>query len=415
MRETSTALVCFSHLPWDLVFQRPHHLMTRAARDRHVLYVEEPAIAPEPSLRARPVDGGITVLTPLLPADLDEAARNRLQAALVGRYLASEAIERPIAWYYTPNSLPWASTLPASVVVYDCMDELSAFAGASPRMPLLERELLREADVVFCGGQTLYLSKRDRHPDVHAFPSAVDVSHFARARRGPADPPDQAPIPRPRLGWFGVLDERFDSPLVAEVAARRPDWSIVLVGPVVKIDPADLPSGPNVQWLGQKPYEVLPDYLAGWDVAVMPFARNAATASISPTKTPEYLAGGSPVVSTSIRDVIHPYRDLDLVRIADEPAEFIAACEAAMAEDDADRIARADRFLAGISWDRTWASMASLVEHAARRRAVARHPAVTAPVPSVGTVPSTVTVANAAAGAQRPGADLAGARGRTTS
>ncbi len=399
MRVTPSALVCFSHLPWDHVFQRPHHLMSRAARDRRVVYVEEPAGADEPSLGVRQVPGGITVATPLVPAELDDAARNRLQAALVGRYLAGEGIHDPIAWYYTPNSLPWASTITASVVVYDCMDELSAFDGASPRLPLLERELLREADVVFCGGQSLFESKRDRHPDVHAFPSAVDVRHFAAARRPDiVEPDDQVAIPRPRLGWFGVLDERFDAPLVAEVAARRPDWAIVLLGPVSKIDPATLPSAPNVHGLGRKPYEALPDYLAGWDVAIMPFARNAATKFISPTKTPEYLAGGRPVVSTSIRDVVHPYAERDLVRIADRPADFIAACEAAMAEDADDRVLRADRFLAGMSWDRTWASMSALVDRAARRRVVAGRAAATPVAASAaarpaGTSPSSVGVA----------------------
>ncbi len=247
------------------------------------------------------------------------------------------------------------------------MDELSAFRAASPNIPALERDLLASADVVFTGGRSLFEAKRALHPDVHAFPSAVDLEHFRRARQPLDDPLDQAGIPRPRLGWFGVIDERFDVRLVDEVARRRPGWSIVLVGPIAKIDPASLPQRPNVYHLGTRPYDLLPDYLAGWDVALMPFARNASTRFISPTKTPEYLAGGRPVVSTSIADVVQPYGEGGLVRIADRPADFIAACEAAMADDDT-WLARADRFLAGMSWDRTWAEMDRLAARAARRR-----------------------------------------------
>jgi UDP-galactopyranose mutase len=202
---------------------------------------------------------------------------------------------------------------------------------------------------------------------VHAFPSSVDVAHFATARRPLPDPADQAAIAHPRLGFFGVVDERMDLELLAAVADARPDWQLVIVGPVVKIDPASLPRRPNLHFLGGKLYTELPTYLANWDVALMPFARNESTRFISPTKTPEYLAAGKPVVSTSIRDVVRPYGDLGLVRIADTPEDFVRACEAALTEDRATWLPRVDSHLATMSWDNTWAGMKALLDAASGR------------------------------------------------
>jgi UDP-galactopyranose mutase len=219
---------------------------------------------------------------------------------------------------------------------------------------------------VFTGGQSLYEAKRHLHPQVYPFPSSVDVAHFARARQPQRDPADQAGIPHPRIGFFGVIDERFDIDLVRDVAALRPDWHFVLLGPVVKIDRRALPQGPNLHYLGAKNYPDLPSYLSGWDVAVLPFARNESTRFISPTKTPEYLAAGCPVVSTSIRDVIRPYGQQGLARIADAPADFTAAIDAALHEDAVARQVRADAFLSQISWDLTWSRMRQLVDGVVR-------------------------------------------------
>jgi UDP-galactopyranose mutase len=248
------------------------------------------------------------------------------------------------------------------------MDELAAFAGAPPELTRLERDLFARADVVFTGGHTLYEAKRSSHHNVHAFPSSVDVAHFARARAGVADPADQRTIPRPRLGYFGVIDERMDYELLRGVAAARPEWQIVLIGPTAKVDPASLPVAGNLHYLGPKLYADLPEYIAGWDVAILPFARNDATRFISPTKTPEYLAAGKPVVSTSIRDVVRPYGDLRLARIADTTDAFVAAVEAALAENADERRRAADAFLANLSWDRTWSAMRQLMEQVADRR-----------------------------------------------
>jgi UDP-galactopyranose mutase len=364
------ALVCLSHLRWDFVFQRPQHLMTRWARKRPVIYVEEPIAAERPSWRVE-LREGVKVATPLLPEGMDDAGR----AAHLDALLHDQGVRTFALWFYTPMALPFSRHLRPEVVVYDCMDELSAFAFAPPGLRELERELFSRADVVFTGGVSLYEAKRDRHANVHAMPSSIDAAHFGLARAALADPPDQAAIRRPRLGFFGVLDERLDIDLVHEVASRCPDWSIVMIGPVVKIDGDRLPRRPNLHYLGSRPYKALPQYLAGWDVALLPFARNEATRFISPTKTPEYLAAGRRVVSTSIRDVVRPYADKGLVEIADDPATFVAACTRALratGEEHAAWLRDVDALLAGTSWDRTFRRMRELV---AQARAAGRNTA----------------------------------------
>jgi UDP-galactopyranose mutase len=311
--------------------------------------------------------GKVMVVVPHLPrgAEQDAAA---IQRRLLDELMTRERIDSYVLWYYTPMALAFTDHLSPEAIVFDCMDELSAFAHAPAALKEFEAELLRRATVVFTGGQSLYQSKRNRHPNVHPFPSSVDVSHFAQARKFATDPQDQAAIARPRLGFFGVIDERMDIGIIRGVAAARRDWQIVMVGPVVKIDPSMLPHGNNIHYLGSKSYDELPGYIAGWDVALLPFARNASTRYISPTKTPEYMAAGKPVVSTSIRDVVRPYGQLGLVRIADTVDDFVNACGAAMAEDAASRIREADAFLSQTSWDGTWAQMRQLLDMAILQR-----------------------------------------------
>jgi UDP-galactopyranose mutase len=359
----SADLLCFSHLRWDLVFQRPQHLLTRAARTRRVFYVEEPVFgASSLSYEVQPRQGGVQRVVFHLPDGLDEASAIEAQRELVDALVAEQHIHAPLLWYYTPMALSFSRHLRGAATVYDCMDELSAFAGAPPALRAREAELLERADLVYTGGQSLYESKRSLHPRVHAFPSSVDAAHFRRARAPQPDPADQAPIPHPRLGFFGVIDERMDLDLLRDVAAARPDWHLVLLGPVVKISPATLPVAPNLHYLGPKGYGELPSYLAGWDVALLPFAMNEATRFISPTKTPEYLAAGCPIVSTPIRDVVRPYGQQELARIAGTPQAFVAAIEESLDEEPGARIARADAFLSQMSWDLTWARMSQLVD-----------------------------------------------------
>jgi UDP-galactopyranose mutase len=360
-------LVCFSHLRWDFVYQRPQHLLTRCARDRRVFFIEEPLFGSGPMrLDVQERDGGVRVVVPHLPAGLhSEVATTAVLKDMIRRLFSLQGIREYVFWYYTPMALSFTKDFSPVATIYDCMDELSAFKGANSRLADFEQELFRKTDLVFTGGQTLYEAKRDQHRSVHAFPSSIEVDHFGKARFLEGDPSDQQNIPHPRLGFFGVIDERFDIELLDAVAKQRPDWHFVMIGPVVKIDPDTLPHHPNIHYLGPKKYEELPAYLAGWDVALLLFARNESTRFISPTKTPEYLAAGKPVISTSIRDVVRPYGELGLVKIADSPGDFIDAAQVFMAKpQDAEWLQRVDEFLANISWDKTWEQMSTLINHA---------------------------------------------------
>ena len=363
-------LICFSHLRWDWVYQRPQHLLKRAAADRRVFYMEEP-ICDNGSLRleVRERDGGVKLVTPYLPEGLcSQVARNAVLSDMIARFFSEQGIRDYVLWYYTPMAMEFTRQLKPLAVVYDCMDELSAFKGAPDALKFHEHELLKRADVVFTGGQSLYEAKREMHRSVHAFPSSIERDHFMQARTRGEDPEDQKRIAHPRMGFFGVIDERFDIKLLDTVAAARPHWQFVMLGPVTKIDPASLPQRLNIHYLGAKPYAELPRYIAGWDVALLPFAINEATRYISPTKTPEYLAAGKPVVSTPITDVIRPYGQMDLARIAGTPAEFIAAIEDALTPQatSSEWLERVDKFLAQTSWDQTWAAMSDLIDRSIR-------------------------------------------------
>lgn len=358
-------LICFSHLRWAFVYQRPQHLMSRFARIMRVFFFEEPIFGDgvTPTLQINVSESGVVIVVPRLPAHLEEADRIACQRDLLDQFCDERGILRPILWYYTPMSGAFSAHLEPSRVVYDCMDELSAFRFASPALLQQEQHLFGRADVVFTGGYSLYEAKRSRHPRVYAFPSSIDIAHFDKARNGMPDPADQAAIPRPRIGHYAVLDERLDTALVLGIAEARPNWHFILVGPVVKIDPGELPRRPNIHYLGSKRYDELPTYLAGWDLAMMPFALNDATRFISPTKTPEYLAAGKPVVSTPIADVVRTYGDSGLVRIAGDPASFVRAIEEIFSEADQRHLwlEKVDRILRQTSWDSTWAEMKALI------------------------------------------------------
>jgi UDP-galactopyranose mutase len=364
-------LVCFSHLRWDFVYQRPQHLLTRCAKERRVFFIEEP-IYGNSSMRldVRLTESGVHVVVPKLPEGLrSEIAINAVMKDMTRQLFLQHGIDEYVFWYYTPMALRFTDHFNPIASVYDCMDELSAFKGADSQLPALEKKLFRHVDLVFTGGQSLYEAKRNQHSSVYAFPSSIDASHFGKARITVDDPEDQSSIPHPRLGFFGVIDERFDNELLDQVATRRPDWNFIMMGPIVKIDPDLLPKHPNIHYLGAKKYEELPNYLAGWDTALLLFARNESTRFISPTKTPEYLAAGKPVISTSIRDVVRPYGELKLVEITDTADEFIQAAEKLLARSSqSDWLARVDAFLEGISWDKTWEQMSALIDQVIKRR-----------------------------------------------
>lgn len=365
------AVVCFSHLRWDFVYQRPQHLLTRFANRHPVLFIEEPIYEDieEPELRVSPRGENVRIAVPALPHGLSESGKVHAQRQLIDSALAALEQKRQIHWYYTPMALLFTRHLHADVVVFDSMDELSAFKGAPPELLALEEELMGRADVVFTGGHSLFEAKKHRHSDIHAFPSSIEAEHFARARSADrSEPHDQASIKGPRLGFFGVVDERMDIGLLGEVAKLRPDWSFVMIGPVVKIDPADLPKSENIHWLGGRDYQQLPDYIGGWDVGFMPFALNESTRFISPTKTPEFLAAGVPVVSTPIVDVMRSYGDENYVAIAKNAQDVVNAAEELMAADRGPWLERVDRKLAESSWDQTFEKIYELVAAAHVRR-----------------------------------------------
>ncbi|MGG5886939.1 glycosyltransferase [Falsiroseomonas sp. HC035] len=385
-RDSRPVLLCLSHLRWDFVFQRPQHLMTRAARDNEVIFFEEPVErdVEAPRLELSAETGGVTRAIPILPRGVDAVAAQR---ALLDDLLEERAGRRLVAWFYTPMALAFADHLRPDVTVYDCMDELSAFRGAPPAMLDMERRLLERADLVFTGGRSLYEAKRDRHPRVSCFPSSIDTAHFAQARGGVPEPESMACIARPRMGFFGVIDERMDLGLVAGLAALRPDLQLVMLGPVVKIDPASLPQAPNLHWLGGRRYEELPAYLAHWDLGFMPFALNESTRFISPTKTPEFLAAGLPVVSTPVVDVVRDYGEAGLVEVVSSAAEMAEQADRLLHAVSPEWLARVDAQLATNSWDLTWTRMAALI----------RSQRVTQPAafPGAGAVPATTLAAGA--------------------
>ncbi|VTT99035.1 amine oxidase : UDP-galactopyranose mutase OS=Solibacter usitatus (strain Ellin6076) GN=Acid_0349 PE=4 SV=1: Glyco_trans_1_4: NAD_binding_8: Amino_oxidase [Gemmataceae bacterium] len=362
-------LIVFCHLRWDFVFQRPQHLMSRFARTRPVLFVEEPVRdAAEPHWELRDAAPGVTVCRPHTPAESPGFAGDQFQhlRPLLADLIRDRAAGGYDVWFYTPMALPVARDLTPRAVVYDCMDELSAFKFAPPELLAREQQLLDLADVVFTGGPSLYRAKKDRHPNCHCFPSSVDAAHFGTAAGPLAEPPSQAGIPHPRLGFFGVIDERFDRDLLAAAAAARTDWQYVMVGPVVKVAPEELPRAANIHYLGQQQYADLPAFLAGWDVALLPFARNDSTKYISPTKTLEYMAAGKPIVSTPIADVADPYGTI--VGLAGTPDQFVAACERALAESAGERAERLKAYrdvLSRTSWDSTAAAMAEALDRVA--------------------------------------------------
>lgn len=361
----SLDLVCFSHLRWNFVYQRPQHLLSRCARERRVFYVEEPELANTPAhLRMEKDASGVIVVKPYLPHGLDEQQTNAAMQKLVDQFFAEE-IRDFILWYYTPMSLNFSRQLKPALTVYDCMDQLALFKDAPTSLQELEQELFERADLIFTGGQSLYEDKRNGHHNVYLFPSSIDLAHFEKARMRQPDPADQAQIPHPRLGFFGVIDERMDLALLDKIAQAKPDWHLVMLGPVVKISPENLPQHPNIHYLGMKTYDELPQYLANWDLTLLPFALNDSTRFISPTKIPEYLAGGKPVISMPIRDVIHPYGEKRLVSIAATADEFVASIEDILQlkkEEVARWLSKVDQQLSQNSWDYTWKRMMTLIE-----------------------------------------------------
>ncbi|MCU0494212.1 MAG: glycosyltransferase [Chloroflexaceae bacterium] len=361
-------LVTLSHLRWDFVYQRPQHIMARMATDRRVFFIEEPLFEAgvQPYWELLHPQPNVTVArlrTPLEAPGFHSSHMPTL-VPLLHQLLAAQQVQSYTSWVYTPLALPIVQSLASKLIVYDCMDELSAFLHAPPELLAQEATLLQWADLVFTGGPSLYRAKRHRHPHTYCFPSSVETHHFRQARTSP-QAHDIAHLPQPRLGFYGVIDERMDLGLLDAMATAHPEWQIVMVGPVVKICPKHLPEHPNIHYLGQRSYAELPSYLAGWDVCLLPFARNEATRFISPTKTLEYMAAERPIVSTPITDVAEPYGNI--VYLGDTRQAFVAACEqalAASADERESRVAMMQAVLAQTSWDSTVQTMKNLISQA---------------------------------------------------
>lgn len=359
-------MICFCHIRWDFVYQRPQHLLSRFALYHRVFIVEEPMFGQgENKLEiARDNENPNLCIVRLKVKDqINDPATIPGLKNLLSSLILSEKIKDYYLWYYSPMALAYSDHLHPSLLIYDCMDELSAFKFAPPRLKEMEQLLLSKADIVFTGGHSLYEAKKDLHPNVYAFPSSIDKAHFGKARTKMEDPEDQKNIRHPRFGFYGVIDERFHISLMQELANRKPEWHFILIGPVVKIDPDMLPKANNIHYPGSKSYAELPSYLAGWDIAMLPFELNESTKYISPTKTPEYLAGGKPVISTSIRDVVNPYGKNGLVKIADTAEEFIKAAEDIFnVKDNTTWKDKVDAFLVKNSWNQTWHRMTEIMD-----------------------------------------------------
>ncbi|GAB2692810.1 glycosyltransferase family 1 protein [Mucilaginibacter koreensis] len=370
-RGNKGSILCFSHLRWNFVYQRPQHLLSRFAEQGNfeVLFLEEPifdaAPGSTPLLNFEKQSSGVRVGVPHLQPGLSPQEVNSALTTLLDAFLKGKDLQEFTFWYYTPMALSFSDKYTAGLTVFDCMDELSAFKFAPPELKDMEKRMLAKADVVFTGGQSIYEAKKHQHANIHAFPSSIDKAHFGQARSQGAEPQDQAGIKGPKMGFYGVIDERFDIDLIKAIAESKPEWQLMLLGPVVKIDPATLPQLPNIHYLGGKNYQELPAYLSGWDVALIPFAINESTRFISPTKTPEYLAGGVPVVSTPIRDVVHPYGIEKLVHIGSTNEEFIEGIEKALQQkQDKEWLAHVDHFLKDNCWNNTFLQMHSLMKAA---------------------------------------------------
>ena len=362
-------IVVHSHLRWDFVWQRPQQILSRMAEHAPVLFIEEPIFlddVPDPRLDITVPFANVFRAIPHLPGALrddDDAAtaivRSLAQDAIACRL--SGLFANPIHWFYSPaTASAMLGAFNEIAVVYDCMDELAQFRFANPDLPRRERLLLANADVVFTGGRKLYEAKRRFHRNVHFFGCGVDVAHFGKACLVETEiPADIANLPKPIYGYFGVVDERIDYELIEMLAAHHPAASVVIVGPVVKVDPAGLPTGHNIHWLGKREYDVLPNYVKGFDVCLMPFALSEATEFINPTKTLEYMAARKPIVSTAVADVVRNFTPI--VRIAKSSTEFVRLATRAARNPDLVLLAEGVRKAASASWENIVARMQMLI------------------------------------------------------
>jgi glycosyltransferase involved in cell wall biosynthesis len=357
---SSYPLVVHSHLHWDWVWQRPQQFLSRLAARHPVLFVEpthfgEEITAPRVVTRAVPQECDVTLLQmqfPLAWRGREAAVESRQAQLFCDAWLElGKRFSRPVQWFYDPMAVhPFAGLLNERAIVYDCMDELSQFRYADSQIVRREKFLLQIADVVFTGGRQMWEKRRCLNPNCHFYGCGVDVEHFGQARRAETIVPADLDTSRDAtLGYFGVVDERMDYDLVAALADAQPNWTIAIVGPTAKVEEADLPRRDNIQWLGGRPYSDLPAYVKGFDVCLMPFALNEATQYINPTKALEYMATATPIVSTTVPDVVTNFGSV--VQLAATHEQFIQCCREQVAQPDGDAIERGLRLARANTWE----------------------------------------------------------------
>jgi glycosyltransferase involved in cell wall biosynthesis len=352
-------MIVFCHLRWQFVYQRPQHIISRFSSTMKVLFIEEPIILDN----AKGNSGNLIVVTKTLHVLQPNAKDIESIAAVIPGYVKNKTI--PIGWFYSASFSPLLEQLHFETVVYDCMDELSLFKGAPSHLINQEKYLMAYADIIFTGGKSLYESKKQYHSNVYCFPSSVDEEHFAQALNGIEVAADIANLPSPIVGYYGVIDERIDLQLLHETSKKLPDVSFVMIGPLAKIEDADLPKGKNIHYLGMKSYNELPSYLKAFDIAMMPFALNDATKYISPTKTLEYMAAGKPIISTKITDVVRDYSDS--VSVIENADEFCSAIKSLFYKKDILAAERGyDKILEKTSWNATADKMKSIIKKFAK-------------------------------------------------
>ena len=354
-------IIVHCHLCWDWVWQRPQQFMSRFSQKHRVLFVEtvapdENLVTPLVQLRRFEKWPNLTLLRLQFPtwrwndgAWVDRERRRLVKEALRGPLRGQ--FNNAVQWFYDPMAVPaFAGKMGEIAVVYDCMDELSKFKGAPPEIRKREAELLSAADVVFTGGRRMWESKSQHNSNCHFYGCGVDVPHFGKARSEQTIvPEDIANLPKPIFGYFGVVDERIDYELLEKLAKANPNGSIVMVGPMTKIDPAALPRPKNLHWLGGRDYAQLPAYCKGFDVCMMPFALNEATEYINPTKALEYMATGRGIVSSAIYDVVKNFGSV--VKVANSHEEFIQFCREAAERADEGAIQRGLEMASANSWE----------------------------------------------------------------
>ena len=359
-----TTIIVFSHFRWDFTYHRSQHLLTRLAENYKIVFIEEPVFHDGDSFFETSASGeNVTVLKPHTPVTATGFHDEQLPHLIKLMRQLVVLDEEHIAWFFTPMALPLLQELQPAAVIYDCVDELSACKDSPRQMLQRENALLKVADLVFSASPSLYRTKRERHSNVHCFPGSVETIHFEQALDRSHTHPAHEDVPGPRLGFYGVIDERIDMPLIEALAEAHPLWQIVMAGPITSIDPVTLPKRHNIHYLGQQRYEALPHLLAGWNVCLLPFALDESTHSASLDRILEYMAAGLPVVSTAIVDVMELYGDV--VSVAGTHKEFVRACEQALLttpEENKGQISRTKELISATSWDTTAEKMHELIQ-----------------------------------------------------